>query len=98
MFLQPKCGQIATSLETPGAYLWSRRSGVRVPSLTLREKRKRSVGRCGQAPAESGQQGDRGAAGVVGEHVGEVVKQAAGLEAAGGVRRQQSGDPSFAVG
>ena len=67
-------------------------------SEPVRKTGKRSVGRCGQAPAESGQQGDRGAAGVVGEHFGEVVEQAAGLEAAGGVRRQQTGDPCFAVG
>jgi hypothetical protein len=35
---------------------------------------------------------------VVGEHVGEVVKEAAALQAAGGVRGEQSGDPGLAVG
>src|ERR1019366_1768562 len=38
MILQRKCGQIDHSRQTLGAYLWSRRSGVRVPSLTLSEK------------------------------------------------------------
>ena len=47
---------------------------------------KRSVGRRGCGVAESGQEGDRSAAGVVAQHVGEVFEEASALEATGGVR------------